>query len=301
MKKIAITVGDPCGVGPEIILAWAWANLGYCECVEIIGHADFIKGLPPKFTSKTIPSPNDFIAGSPSIEGANLALNALNAAAEGCKNGEYAVVVTAPVSKSWMARVCPGFVGQTEFFEKSWGGNAVMCFAGSQTILSLATSHIPLKDVPSALNEGNIKRAVESADTLARKIKKAKNPRIALCGLNPHAGESGMLGSEEIDLINPIAKKLKARYPNLSEALSPDTVFNRLRKNEFDAAVAMYHDQGLGPLKTVDFDTAVNISMGLKFVRTSPDHGTAYDIAGKGIASCKSFANAVDIAKLLSV
>ena len=300
MRKLVVTVGDPAGVGPEIILAWARENLCEAANVEIVCHEFFAELLPEAFSVKVLKSADNFKAGVPTTDGATLALDALDFAAQCCKGGDYSGVVTAPVSKAQMSEVSPNFVGQTEFFENAWGGKAVMCFAGLRMILSLATWHIPLKEVSNSLNDENISRAVLAADVLAKKIRKIDAPRLALCGLNPHAGEDGLLGDEEIRLINPLAGKLQKNFPNLSRALPPDTVFTRLLNGEFDAAVAMYHDQGLAPLKALEFDSAVNVSMLLPYVRTSPDHGTAFNIAGKGIASHKSFAHAVEVAKLLS-
>jgi len=126
-----------------------------------------------------------------------------------------------------------------------------------------------------------------------------KRPRIGVCGLNPHAGEGGLLGEEERDFINPALEKMRKEFPGLSLCQPADTLFARHRRGEFDAVVALYHDQGLAPLKTVDFDTAVNVTLGLPFVRTSPDHGTAFDLAGRGRASGRSFANAVAVARRL--
>lgn len=296
MKKLAITVGDPSSVGCEIIKKWIEKNPQLASGTEVIGHRSFLKTLPEFVSKKSVNDTAVFTAGVPEVEGAKVALDALEAAAKGCKDGEYCAVVTAPVSKICMKNVMPDFVGQTEFFESRWGGNAVMCFWGAHMIVSLVTWHIALSKVPSAINFENIARAAKSAEFLARKLCLKSSPKIAMCGLNPHAGEGGILGTEELEIINPAVEILKGEIPNLSLALPPDTVFNRIIKGEFDAAVAMYHDQGLAPLKSVDFDNAVNISMGLNFVRTSPDHGTGFDIAGKGIASEKSFASAVDVA-----
>ncbi|MBO6102739.1 MAG: 4-hydroxythreonine-4-phosphate dehydrogenase PdxA [Opitutales bacterium] len=300
MKKIALTVGDPCGVGREIIKKWIASHPADFGGVKIFAHAEFLSELPGEISKCEIPASAKFIPGNPCAEGAQLALDALKAAAKSCETGECSAVVTAPVSKFWMKKVSPDFVGQTEFFESQWGGAPVMCFAGERMIVSLATWHIPLSEVPRAINAENIGRAVSAAAALAKKIRKAPSPKIAVCGLNPHAGEGGILGMEEIEIINPAIESLKEKYPNLSLALPPDTVFNRHLKGEFDAVVAMYHDQGLAPLKSIEFDCAVNISMGLSHIRTSPDHGTGFDIAGKNIASPNSFAKAVELAKLLA-
>lgn len=299
MKRLALTVGDPSGIGPEIIKLWLEKNPQKSSEVEVIAHKDFLKTLPENVSRKEVQSSGHFELGNPTVDGARLAYNALEIAAKGCKDGIYSGVVTAPVSKIWMTKVDKNFVGQTEFFESRWGGNAVMCFSGEHLIVSLVTWHIPLSKVSTSINEGNLTRAILSAEILAKKIKGVTNPRIAVCGLNPHAGENGILGTEEIEIINPILDKLRLKILGLSAALPPDTVFNRVMKGEFDAAVSMYHDQGLAPLKSVDFDNAVNISMGLNYVRTSPDHGTGFDIAGKGIASEKSFASAVEVAQKL--
>ncbi|MBR4597385.1 MAG: 4-hydroxythreonine-4-phosphate dehydrogenase PdxA [Opitutales bacterium] len=300
MKKIALTVGDPSGVGPEIIAAWAKANPLEARGVEVLAHARLLENLPDFIGKREISSCGNFEPGKPCRAGAQLALDALEAAALGCMEGRYGAVATCPVSKICMVEVCPNFVGQTEFFQQKWGGDAVMSFAGSRMIVTLATWHIPLRNVPDAISKENISRAVEAAEILARKIRKNPEPKIALCGLNPHAGEGGILGSEEINLINPLAKNLQKKHAGLSLALPPDTVFDRMMRGEFDAAVAMYHDQGLAPLKSVDFNNAVNISMGLKFARTSPDHGTAFGIAGKGLASFKSLESALRLAKILA-
>ncbi|MBQ8723725.1 MAG: 4-hydroxythreonine-4-phosphate dehydrogenase PdxA, partial [Opitutales bacterium] len=187
-------------------------------------------------------------------------------------------------------------------------GVPVMAFAGGKLSVVLATWHIPLRDVPAALTEETLSRAVEQAAFLARKLKhhlgEADSGRascsIGVCGLNPHAGEQGILGREEIEIIEPVLEKLRLRFPGLSHCVPADTIFARQLRGEFDAVVALYHDQALAPLKTVEFDEAVNISLGLPFIRTSPDHGTAYDIAGKGIAQIRSFANAVKMARILS-
>jgi 4-hydroxythreonine-4-phosphate dehydrogenase len=152
--------------------------------------------------------------------------------------------------------------------------------------------------VPAAISEASLGRAVRAADELARSEGVAA-PRIGVCGLNPHAGEGGLLGTEERDLIEPALGRLRTRYPGLSRCQPADTLFGRQLKGEFDVSVALYHDQGLAPLKVVDFDEAVNVTLGLSHVRTSPDHGTAFGIAGKGMASARSFSNAVAIAARL--
>lgn len=297
-KKIAITVGDPAGVGPDVIAAWAKsAPERLLARAEVLAHADFLETLPEELGKRPVGAAGFRAkAGEPSSAGCEVAALALEGAAAGCADGRYSAVVTAPISKFEMRKIGFDFPGQTEFFAARWGGEPVMCFAGVELLVSLATWHEPLSKVPSLLDFGRISRAVESAAELARRLRGAGSPRIAVCGLNPHAGEDGLMGREEIDVIDPILDGLREKYPNLSRTLPPDTIFARMRRGEFDAVAAMYHDQALAPLKTLEFDRAVNISMNLPHLRTSPDHGTGYSIAGTGAADCSSFSNAVDLA-----
>jgi 4-hydroxythreonine-4-phosphate dehydrogenase len=217
-------------------------------------------------------------------------------AAEGCRAGEFSGVVTGPVSKERLAAIGYGFPGQTEFFAARWGGEPVMCFCGGRLRVALATWHVPLCEVPQLLGPQLLHRTVSAADRLARADGIAA-PRIGVCGLNPHAGEGGLLGGEERDFLNPALAKLRSEFPGLSPCQPGDTLFARALRGEFDVVVALYHDQGLAPLKVVDFDEAVNVTLGLPFVRTSPDHGTAFGIAGQGRAGATSFANAVAVAR----
>lgn len=296
---IAITCGDPAGVGPEIIQKWLLSERPSANAFCVIGAQSWVDVLPSEVQRVAVGDPDFQIhAGSPSKDGAQLALEALEEAASGCLQGRYAGVVTAPTSKSWLAKVGCHFPGQTEFFADRWGGSPTMAFAGGQLCVVLATWHIPLMQVAQALTEDVLQRAVDRADFLARALG-ASQPRIGVCGLNPHAGEEGLLGDEERDLIDPVLDTLRARYPGLSKALPGDTVFRRQLEGDFDSCIAMYHDQGLAPVKTLEFDQAVNITLGLPWVRTSPDHGTAFAIAGKGQADERSFANAAKLAKKL--
>lgn len=295
--NIAITVGDPSGVGPEIILKWAGENPSLLEFATVVGHGELLCALPGGL-GKVEVGRDSFspVAGKPCPEGSAVAIEALEEAARGCLLGKYSAVLTSPVSKYDMAKAGFEFPGQTEFFAARWGGTPVMAFAGERILLALATWHIPLASVPSAVNAGKIERAVKCASLLAEKLRGVKFPRIAVCALNPHAGEGGMLGSEERDLINPALDKLRSSHPGLSEALPPDTVFARTLRGEFDCVVSMYHDQGLAPLKALEFDSAVNVSMNLPHLRVSPDHGTGFSIAGKSAASARSFSRAFDLA-----
>jgi 4-hydroxythreonine-4-phosphate dehydrogenase len=294
---LAFTCGDPAGIGPEIIAAWLRAHPAEASRFVPIGPRRWLDALG---VSGEAVGPADFVAtpGQPGVVGAAVALAALEAAAAGCGTGRFAGAVTGPVSKSWLQKAGFTFPGQTEFFAARWGGEPTMAFAGGRLRVVLATWHIPLREVPRALDQPVLARAVVQADRLARALGAAA-PRIAVCGLNPHAGEEGLLGDEEQTRLNPWLDELRPRFPGLSRCLPGDTVFWRQLRGEFDIVVALYHDQGLAPLKTVDFDESVNITLGLPWVRTSPDHGTAFSIAGKNQASWKSFSNAVELARKL--
>ncbi len=295
---LALTCGDPAGVGPEVIAAWLKANPAEAAQVVPIGPQSWLDALG--IAGQAVGASHfKMEPGRPSGAGAQVALAALEAAAAGCKAGQYSAAVTGPVSKSWLQKAGFTHPGQTEFFAERWGGEPTMAFAGGKLRVVLATWHIPLMEVARALDEKTLARAVTQASELAAKLG-AKNPRIGVCGLNPHAGEEGLLGSEERDRLNPWLDKLRKDFPGLSKCEPGDTVFWRQLRGEFDVVVALYHDQGLAPLKTVDFDESVNLTLGLPWVRTSPDHGTGFSIAGQGKASWKSFANAVTLARLLA-
>jgi 4-hydroxythreonine-4-phosphate dehydrogenase len=238
--------------------------------------------------------------GWPTGEGSLVAWAALERAAEGCLGGRFSGVVTGPVSKERLAAIGWTHPGQTEFFAARWGGEPTMAFCGGRLRVALLTWHVPLRTVPDFLTAARFARAAAAAAELTARLEPAGRPaRIGVCGLNPHAGEGGLLGTEERDIIDPILDGLRPRFPGLSRALPADTLFARQLRGEFDVVLALYHDQGLAPLKAVEFDQAVNVTLGLPFVRTSPDHGTAYGLAEKGGASPASFANAIVIARRL--
>ena len=307
--KLAFTSGDPAGVGPDVILDWLKKNPSAAADVAVIGAATWLRGVDLHGAQAVPLDDNMFAAmpGQPTVAGAKLAWDALERAAAGTRAGEFSAVVTGPVSKEWLQKAGYPFPGQTEFFAERWGGDATMAFCGGKLQVALLTWHIPLRDVPAHLTKSEIARTVAAIDELARATATAasspeiaaRGPRIGVCGLNPHAGEAGLLGDEEIKTVDPILDELRKTYPRLSRTQPADTIFARQLRGEFDAIVALYHDQGLAPLKTIDFDESVNVTLGLPFVRTSPDHGTAFGIAGKGIASSTSFSNAVKVAQQL--
>lgn len=299
MAKLAITCGDPAGVGPEIVAGWLAGHPTEAGDCAVIGPARWLATLDTA-AMKIAVGAEEFAAtpGQPTGEGALVAWAAMTRAAQGCGQGEFAGVVTGPVSKGELAKIGYPFPGQTEFFAAQWGGEPVMAFCGGRLRVALATWHVPLAEVPQLLGPELLRRTVAAADTLAR-ADGIVAPRIGVCGLNPHAGEGGLIGEEERDFIDPALIRMRAEFPGVSTCQAGDTLFARALRGEFDAVVALYHDQGLAPLKTVDFDVSVNVTLGLPHVRTSPDHGTAFALAGRGTASGRSFANAVTVARRL--
>jgi 4-hydroxythreonine-4-phosphate dehydrogenase len=294
---LAITCGDPAGVGPELVESWLRAHPDQASSVVPIGPADWIARLGQGIAV----GPADFVTrpGQPDEAGQLIALEAMELAARGTTGGRFAAVVTGPVNKHGLADVGYPFPGQTEFFAARWGGEPVMAFAGGRLTVALVTWHIPLADVPRALDAAGLRRTVLALLALRRRLGDTR-PRVAVCGLNPHAGEGGLLGKEDDAILRPAIEALRAEGHEVVGPLPGDTVFHRHLQGEFAAVAAIYHDQGLAPLKTVDFSTSANLSLGLRHVRTSPDHGTAYDLAGQGRADRGSFDSAVRLARLLS-
>jgi 4-hydroxythreonine-4-phosphate dehydrogenase len=297
---IAVTCGDPAGIGPEIIVAWL--NNEKAVHHVVLGPQPWLDSLPD--TPGLIKTPVGEAAytpqpGQPSEAGATIALAALEEAASGCRDGRYAGVVTAPISKTWLQRIGFTHPGHTEFFAERWGGEPTMAFAGGRLRVVLATWHIPLSSVPDALTETTLKRACERAAWLAEHFVDHRPVKIGVCGLNPHAGEGGLLGDEETTRFNPWLHTWRQQLPGLSDCQPGDTVFRQHLLGDYDVVVALYHDQGLAPLKTLEFERSVNITLGLPWIRTSPDHGTAFGLAGRGSASATSFIEAVRMADRL--
>jgi 4-hydroxythreonine-4-phosphate dehydrogenase len=284
-KRIGITHGDCAGIGPEIVESALKSGRIPCDAqYEIIGDYP------------------DCSLGEPTVETARAAAAALEEAAKRANAGEIGAVVTAPIHKALMYQAGFQFPGQTEFFAARCGiENFAMLLTGGKLTVALVTAHIPLRDVAGALKQSEIVRVgLLLADFLRRRSRNM--PRVAVAGLNPHAGESGKIGSEEIDIIAPAIAELNQslltshQSPFFSGPHSPDTIFHRAVAGEFDAVLCMYHDQALIPLKLHAFDQGVNVTIGLPYPRTSPDHGTAFGIAGKGIARPDSMIAAINLA-----
>jgi len=299
---LAITCGDPAGIGPEVIAAALRGELERGQDCILIGPVAWAAPLAAELgCAFEAVGPVDFQVelGQPSRATAEVALAALHAAAQGCVTGRFRGVVSGPVSKHWLQSVGFRQPGQTEFFADAWGGEPSMGFVGNELRVVLATWHIPLREVADALTAECLELAVRRAYALAKSFG-IEIPRIGVCGLNPHAGEGGILGVEERDVLDPALDRLRVEMPGLSACLPGDTVFFRQCRGDFDVVVAAYHDQGLAAVKTLEFDTAVNVTLGLPYVRTSPDHGTAFDLAGQGLANCGSLAAALSVARQLT-
>jgi 4-hydroxythreonine-4-phosphate dehydrogenase len=294
--RIGITLGDCAGIGPEIVeLALKSGRIPDSTEYVVIGRQPNCK------------------PGQPTLETARGAAAALEEAVTLVRRGDLNAIVTGPIHKARMYEVGFRFPGQTEFFAERCGvKNFAMCLTGGKLTVALVTAHIPLRKVPRALKQSEIVRVgllleeflraranTAKADRASPAI---RAPRIAIAGLNPHAGESGKLGPEEIEIVRPAVEELNSSLVTRHSSLvfvgpiSPDTVFHRAIGGEFDAVLCMYHDQGLIPLKLHAFHSGVNVTLGLPFPRTSPDHGTAFEIAGKDIAQPDSMIAAINLA-----
>jgi 4-hydroxythreonine-4-phosphate dehydrogenase len=223
-------------------------------------------------------------------------LDTLRLAVDGCLDGRYAAMVTAPVHKGVINDAGIAFTGHTEFLAERSGGHPVMLLACPGLRVALATTHLPLRSVADAITPAGLEQVLRTLDHDLRRRFGIARPRILVCGLNPHAGEGGHLGREEIDVIEPVVRNLRAAGLELEGPLPADTVFTEPRLRHADAVLAMYHDQGLPVLKFKGFGAAVNITLGLPIIRTSVDHGTALDLAGTGTADCGSMFAAIETA-----
>ncbi len=277
--RLAITLGDPSGIGPEIVdaaLDWIPASVK----ITLLGRAR---------------NP-----GQPDLAGAQASWDALEEAAQLALNRDVDAIVTGPVCKHQLHKIGYPFPGQTEFFgARAESPNYAMCLTGGDLTVALVTAHVPLKEVVITKDE-----IIRVARLLAEHLRQrgVRLPNIAIAGLNPHAGENGDLGSEERDIIAPAVAALQTeRKAQFAGPFSPDTIFHQAAiLKKWDGVVCMYHDQGLIPLKLHAFDQGVNVTLGLPFIRTSPDHGTAFDIAGKGIARPQSMIAAIRLALTLA-
>jgi 4-hydroxythreonine-4-phosphate dehydrogenase len=282
--RVGITLGDQAGIGPELVhVALASGRLPADAHYSVIGRAI------------------NCSLGQPTAETARAAWDALEEAANLGVRGDLDAVVTGPINKAHMYEIGFKFPGQTEFFaDRSGVQNFAMLLTGGKLTVALVTVHVPLRDVPDVLRTEEIVRVGLLLHDFLRRRGIAQ-PRIAVAGLNPHAGESGALGREETSIITPAVRQLQSAIRNPQSAIfggpfSPDTVFHHAANGDWDAVLCMYHDQGLIPLKLHAFHEGVNVTLGLPFPRTSPDHGTAFEIAGKNIARPDSMIAAINLA-----
>jgi 4-hydroxythreonine-4-phosphate dehydrogenase len=280
--RIGITLGDPAGIGPEIVqAALAPGRLPETADYSIIG------------------TPGVCSLGEPTQETARAALHALEESVALALRGDIQAVVTGPIHKARMYEIGFPFPGQTEFFADRCGvRNFAMLLTGGKLTVALVTIHLPLREVAAALNKREIVRVGLLLETFLHR-RRITRPRIAVAGLNPHAGESGALGAEEMETIAPAIAELQDACGSravFAGPFSPDTLFHHAADGAWDGVLCMYHDQGLIPLKLHAFHEGVNVTLGLPFPRTSPDHGTAFDIAGKGVARADSMIAAINLA-----
>ena len=294
-KPLVVTAGEPAGVGPELCNALVESR--FRDDIVVVGDR---RQLDERLDIIDLPYPHAVEPGKPSRANAATLLDGLRTAAAGCLDGRFAGMVTAPVSKSVIADSGVEFTGHTEFLAEATGGALpVMMLVAGDLRVALATTHLPLRDVADALDAETLERVTRTLHADLRDRFRIPDPDIVVCGLNPHAGEAGHLGTEEINIIEPVLARLRADGLNLRGPLPADTAFTPAAGRK-DAVLAMYHDQGLPVLKYAGFGHAVNVTLGLPIVRTSVDHGTAFDIAGKGIADAGSLLAAVELAAQLA-
>ncbi|MCS7278426.1 MAG: 4-hydroxythreonine-4-phosphate dehydrogenase PdxA [Thermodesulfobacteriaceae bacterium] len=301
--KIGISLGCPAGIGPEVILKSLFDLKKYWPNLLIIGDKRVLQDTSQRLKCELPPveilslSALKLIPGKPTIEGYKAMGFYFQTAIELAKRGEIQAIVTAPISKEGLNKAGFPYSGHTDWLAKEFQvKDYVMCFYGKKLIVSLVTIHIPLKEVPLKLNSQKILKVCELSYEFLKKVKRKGNLKIALCGLNPHAGEGGLLGEEEKTLLEPALRECEKRKIPVSGPYPADSLFYWAYKGRFDLVVSLYHDQGLSPFKLVHFEDGVNVTLGLPIVRTSPCHGTAYDLAGKGLANPKSFLSAVKLA-----
>jgi len=303
---IAVTSGEPAGIGPEVCL-----RLSGRECaarVVVLGDRSLFAARAERLGLSGdgldvlhVPLRRPAQAGRLDAGNAPYVLEMLDRALAGCRSGEFAAMVTAPVHKGIINEAGIPFTGHTEYLaEKTGTPRVVMMLAGAGLRVALATTHLPLKEVPAAITQPNLEATIRilHAD-LVGKFGIAR-PRILVAGLNPHAGEGGHIGREEIEVIAPVLEKLRGEGMDLVGPLPADTLFTRGVLDGTDAQLAMYHDQGLAVLKYAAFEDGINITLGLPIIRTSVDHGTALDLAGSGRADPRSLFAAVDLAAELA-
>ncbi len=304
-------MGDPSGIGPEVIAAalrrrdvrrqllpvvfgdlptlrrFSVFKSFQARAATLLGRVD-----SPTLCAVTELSASQRIPGRPSSEGGTAQLAYLRALVDSAKRGEVDALCTAPVSKEQISNLGVPFRGHTELLAEAFGCEALMLMDGPRLKVALATNHLPIAEVPGALQSARIAGQLQLLSRSFTPLLRRK-PRIAVCGLNPHAGEGGLLGREEVDIIAPAIARARAEGVNCEGPFAADGLFAQASRKGFDVALAMFHDQGLVATKALDFERTVNVTLGLPVPRTSPDHGVAYSLAGKGKASSRPMAEAL--------
>lgn len=329
MKKIIlVTSGEPSGVGPDICLDLAYNEFANNYEVVVLGDIELLqtrakllkknvnfiemdkynlidlkndkffynkKNNSENLLVYNISCKNKDCIGVLEVANSSYVIEILNTAIDFCKERLSNIIVTAPISKEVINRFGINFLGHTEYFAKEFNSSKVVMMLANQFMnVALLTTHVPIKDVSNAVTKDNLNQTLEVILNVFQNQYKILTPKIAVCGLNPHAGENGYIGEEEIKIINPVINEWQKKGYNVSGSYSADTIFNKAL--EFDVILAMYHDQGLPVLKYSDFEGGVNVTLGLPIIRTSVDHGVALSLAGTGIASSKSLVSAIKFA-----
>lgn len=317
-KRIVITPGEPAGIGPDLVAALAqqhWpVEVVVCAEPNLLLERAYHLNLPltlydyspqqpaqPQcagtLTVLPIATSHAVIPGKLNIGNSRYVIKTLVKACDGCLSGEFFALITGPVNKSVINDAGVPFIGHTEFFaNRSCCDQVVMMLATDNLRVALATTHLPLLDVPGAITQKSLCSVIRIINQDLKNKFNLPKPKIYVCGLNPHAGESGYIGREEIDTIIPTLKELRREGIYLKGPLPADTLFQPKHLQQADVVLAMYHDQGLPVLKHQGFGSAVNITLGLPFIRTSVDHGTALELAGTGKADVSSFKKALNLA-----
>ncbi len=329
-RPIALTLGDPSGVGPEIT-AQAWAELRDKNLPffligdpELARQHAILQRLPepvcidePRDATRVmtdalpvlpLPLPAPVKAGKPDQRNAKAVITSIELAVKTVSSGQASALVTNPIAKAVLYKAGFKHPGHTEFLGALARQNSdwpephgpVMMLGASGLRVALVTVHIPLSQVASTISRENIMKVAQVLDHALQQDFGIAKPRIVLCGLNPHAGEEGAMGDEEVRIINPAAKNLRRLGVNITNAQASDALFREEARNDYDAVLALYHDQGLIPVKTLDFHGGINTTLGLPFIRVSPDHGTGFSIAGQGKARADSLLAAIKAAHSMS-
>ena len=316
--RVVITPGEPAGIGPDLVVQLAqrsWpVELVVCADATLIQDRAKLLGLPLQLlpydagqqpspqkagtlTLLSVPLRAPVVPGQLSTENGHYVVDTLARACDGCINGEFAALITGPVHKGVINEAGIPFTGHTEFFEeRSHSPKVVMMLATEAMRVALVTTHLPIKAIPDAITPELLREIIAILHHDLQTKFGIAQPHVLVCGLNPHAGEGGHMGTEEIDTIIPVLEEMRAQGMNLSGPLPADTLFQPKYLDNADAVLAMYHDQGLPVLKYQGFGRGVNITLGLPFIRTSVDHGTALDLAGQGKADVGSFITALNLA-----